>query len=60
LGQANAVFSTSLQLGQIDRAIDELLESKQQCIELVLKGKRKTLRGLDSPKELAKQLLEML
>jgi hypothetical protein len=47
-------------LGQIDRAIDELLESKQQCIELVLKGKRKTLRGLDSPKELAKQLLEML
>jgi SNF2 family DNA or RNA helicase len=60
LGQTNAVFSTWLQLGQIDRAIDELLESKQQRIELVLKGKRKTLRGLDSPKELAKQLLEML
>lgn len=60
LGQENAVFATWLQLGQIDYAIDSLLESKQQRIELVLKGKRKTLRGLDSPKELAKQLLEIL
>ncbi|MGL4376195.1 MAG: DEAD/DEAH box helicase [Microcoleaceae cyanobacterium] len=60
LGQANAVFATWIQLGQIDLMIDNLLQAKQERIELVLKGKRKTLRGLDSPKELAKQLLEIL
>lgn len=60
LGQKNAVFTTWLQLGQIDQEIDKLLQQKQQRIELVLKGKRKTLKGLDSPKELARQLLEIL
>ncbi|MCT7968964.1 DEAD/DEAH box helicase [Laspinema sp. D1] len=60
LGQQNAVFATWLQLGQIDQAIDSLLQEKQQRIELVLKGKRKTLKGLDSPKELARQLMEIL
>lgn len=60
LGQQNAVFTTWLQLGDIDRAIDSLLIQKQQRIELVLKGKRKTLRGLDSPKDLAKELLAIL
>ncbi|WP_445246395.1 DEAD/DEAH box helicase [Microcoleus sp. OTE_8_concoct_300] len=60
LGQSNAVFATWIQLGQIDFAIDNLLQAKQERIELVLKGKRKTLRKLDSPKELAKELLEIL
>ena len=60
LGQENAVFATWLQLGPIDQAIDSLLQEKQQRIELVLKGKRKTLKGLDSPKELARQLMEIL
>lgn len=60
LGQQNAVFATWLQLGHIDKAIDSLLLSKQERIELVLKGKRKTLRGLDSPKDLAKELLAIL
>lgn len=60
LGQQNAVFASWLQLGPVDLAIDNLLQAKQQRIELVLKGKRKTLQGLDSPKELAKQLLEIL
>jgi SNF2 family DNA or RNA helicase len=60
LGQSNSVFATWIQLGEIDTAIDTLLQSKQDRIELILKGKRKTLRGLDSPKELAKQLLEIL
>ncbi|MEA5553308.1 DEAD/DEAH box helicase [Anabaena cylindrica UHCC 0172] len=60
LGQSNSVFATWIQLGEIDNAIDTLLQSKQDRIELILKGKRKTLRGLDSPKELAKQLLEIL
>lgn len=60
LGQTNAVFATWLQMGDIDKAIDSLLIEKQQRIELVLKGKRKTLRGLDSPKDLAKELLAIL
>ena len=60
LGQNNSVFATWLQLGEIDQAIDSLLLSKQQRIELVLKGKRKTLKGLSSPKELAKELLAII
>lgn len=60
LGQQNAVFTTWLQLGDIDKAIDSLLLSKQERIELVLKGKRKTLQGLDSPKDLARELLAIL
>jgi septum formation topological specificity factor MinE len=36
------------------------VETKQDRIELVLKGKRKTLRGLGSMGELAKELLEIL
>lgn len=60
LGQENAVFATWLQLGNIDQAIDNLLEQKQERIELVLKGKRKTLKGIDSLSDLAKELLEIL
>ncbi len=60
LGQQSAVFATWLQLGHIDRAIDDLLLQKQQRIELVLKGKRKTLKGINSPKDLAKELLAIL
>ncbi|WP_375514255.1 DEAD/DEAH box helicase [uncultured Nostoc sp.] len=60
LGQENAVFATWLQLGNIDKAIDDLLIQKQQRIELVLKGKRKTLQGINSPKDLAKELLAIL
>jgi hypothetical protein len=60
LGQQNAVFATWLQLGHVDQAIDDLLIQKQQRIELVLKGKRKTLQGINSPKDLAKELLAIL
>lgn len=58
LGQQNAAFMTWLQLGHIDQTIDQLLATKQERIDLVLKGKRKTLRGLKSVKDLAKELLE--
>lgn len=57
LGQQSAVFATWLQLGQIDLAIDGLLVQKSDRIELILKGKRKTLRGINSPVDLAKELL---
>jgi len=60
LGQENAVFATWLQLGHIDKAIDDLLLQKQQRIELVLKGKRKTLQGINSASDLAKELLAIL
>ncbi len=60
LGQENAVFATWLQLGHIDQAIDDLLIQKQQRIELVLKGKRKTLQGINSASDLTKELLAIL
>jgi SNF2 family DNA or RNA helicase len=60
IGQHHPVNTYWVQLGDIDDAIDTLLEQKQERIELVLKGKRKTLRGLSSPAALAKELLEAL
>lgn len=60
LGQQSAVFVTWLQLGDIDRVIDELLQTKQKRIDLVLAGKRKTLRGTGTAKQLALELLELL
>jgi hypothetical protein len=60
IGQENAVFATWLQLSEIDKAIDSLLIQKQQRIELVLKGKRKTLQGINSVSDLAKELLAIL
>jgi hypothetical protein len=60
LGQENAAFATWLQLGEIDSAVDQLLQSKQKRIDLVLAGKRKTLRGTGSVKQLAQELLELL
>jgi SNF2 family DNA or RNA helicase len=60
IGQTNMCFIYWLQLGDIDRLIDELLHQKAERIELMMKGKRKTLRGVKSPLELAKALLEEL
>lgn len=60
IGQTETVNAIWLQYGAIDIAIDALIEQKQERIELVLKGKRKTLRGLGSPLELAKELLNSL
>ncbi len=60
MGQQSAVFATWLQLGAIDEAIDNLILQKSERIELVLKGKRKTLRGIGSAKDLAKELLAIL
>lgn len=60
IGQELPVTSVWLQYGNIDVAIDSLLQQKQDRIELVLKGKRKTLRGLDSPAALAQAILQLL
>ena len=60
IGATDTVNSLWIQLGKIDDAIDKLIRSKEKKIELVLKGKRKTLRGFDKPSELAKELLTIL
>ena len=60
IGQKSAVSAHWLQLGDIDAMMDAVLESKQARIELVLKGKRKTLKGLDSASAIAKQILAAL
>jgi SNF2 family DNA or RNA helicase len=60
LGQKSAVFATWLQLGQVDLAIDSLVEEKQERIEVLLKGKTKTLENVHSAKDLAKELLAIL
>jgi len=60
LGQKNAVFATWLQIGEVDKAIDSLLLQKQERIEFVLKGKWKTLQGITSANDLAKELMNIL
>lgn len=60
IGQSTSVSAFWLQLGEIDETIDQLLQKKQERIDLVLQGKRKTLRGIGSPKQLAKELLNAM
>lgn len=57
-GQKNAVFAHWLQLGEVDRAIDNLLFEKQDRIKIVLK--KKQLHNARNMKDLAKKLLEVL
>lgn len=60
IGQKNAVSAYWIQLGIIDEKIDELIANKQVQIEKVLKGKANILQSLNSPEELAKELLKIL
>jgi SNF2 family DNA or RNA helicase len=60
MGQKNAAMIYWLQVSEVDRAIDQLIETKQARIELVLRGKRKTFRGLKSIKAIAKALLDLI
>lgn len=60
IGAEHTVHSFWLTLGAIDEAIDQLIEAKSKRVELVLKGKRKTLRGVQSRREFARELLELL
>lgn len=58
IGQKNNVSVYWLQWHEIDQKIDAILEQKQERIELVLEGKRKTLRGIGSPADIAQELCE--
>lgn len=57
IGQKNAVTAIWLQANGADEAIDALLEQKHERIELILTGKRKTLKGLRSISEVAEAVL---
>ena len=43
IGQKNSVTAIWLQYGEVDKKIDKILQTKQENIELVLEGKRKTV-----------------
>ena len=58
IGQKNSVSAYWLQWHEIDIKIDTILEQKQERIELILEGKRKTLRGIGSPADIAQELCE--
>jgi SNF2 family DNA or RNA helicase len=48
IGQASNVTAVWVQANGVDERVDKLLLSKQQRIDMVLEGKRKTMRGVDS------------
>mgnify|MGYP001568891805 CR=1 FL=1 len=57
IGQTMPVTSIWLQVDAADAAIDALLEQKAERIELVLAGKRRTLRGIGSLGDVAAAVL---
>lgn len=58
IGTKFNVLALWLQFGPIDQRVDQLLEQKSDRIELVLQGKRKTLRGIQNIKDIANKLAE--
>lgn len=60
IGQGNNVLSVWLQYDDSDKAVDAILERKEERIELVLAGKRKTMKGTGSVNDVAKQVAAMV
>lgn len=61
IGQHNSVMAFWLQANGCDETIDALLVSKQERIELVLSGKRRSMRGVTgNPGEMAQEVLNVL
>lgn len=60
IGQHDNVTAIWLQADATDVAIDALLQKKEERIELVLEGKRKSLRGVGSPGDIAKEVLDAI
>ena len=58
IGQQGNVTAIWLQYGAIDKKIDMLLQRKQVRIDLIARGKRKTMRGIESIRFMAKEILE--
>lgn len=61
IGQQGSVTAIWLQYGLVDQQIDRLLQQKQERIDLVLRGKGKTMRGASwSIRSMAKEILESI
>ncbi len=61
IGQRNPVTAHWIQAFEVDEAIDAILLAKQERIDLVMEGKRKTLRGVGgSVVEIAQELFPVL
>ena len=60
IGQTSTVNAIWVKFGQVDDLIDQVIQQKAERIELILKGKRKTLRGISSLKDLARELMDIL
>ena len=59
IGQRGSVTAIWLQHGLLDQQSDRLLQQKQDRIDQVLRGKRKTMRGVSrSIRSMAKEILE--
>jgi hypothetical protein len=58
LGTRHNVTSIWLQYGAIDERIDQLLQLKQERIEIMLTGKPGYFKGIPSIRALAKEILE--
>jgi SNF2 family DNA or RNA helicase len=58
--QRNAVTSIWLQLDETDTAIDQLLQTKSERIEIVLRDKSSILSSRDTPAQIASKLLPAL
>lgn len=57
IGQNNPVTAFWIQSTEIDEKIDDILQEKQERIELVLEGERKTMRGIKNIADIAEDLL---
>jgi hypothetical protein len=57
IGQTGSVLALWLQAFEFDLVIDELLNEKNERIELVLAGERKSMRGLRTIGDVAAELL---
>ncbi len=60
IGTKSNVLALWLQCGELDRRVDAVLAKKSDVIELVLQGKRKTLRGVTDPRKAAKAIADTI
>jgi SNF2 family DNA or RNA helicase len=60
IGQKNNVLAAWLQHGEIDEWVDTILQNKEEIINKVFSGKRKTMRGAKSPNDIVNELLKVI
>ena len=60
IGQTKNVTAIWIQYGEIDELVDTVLVDKQDRIDMVLEGKRKTMRGTGSVADVARLFLDSL